>query len=526
MKNKKFLIIILIFALTSVLALFLHGCDGGKKPVGDPPEEPFDGFISAQCDPDNLVNDLVKGTANVLRNVSTLKVTPTSSVVNLFTEIQIKINGIDTTASFELNLDSKSPERSAVEFKVINSKNREKIVSINYYPTTADEGYLYINVKDTKLKFFVTGSTFTEMFPLQVDGDSVDATVSAVANVINSCVVFSGNIKYEYKYVGNTCTRHYIFNIDLKKTLQNLLSRVSDVSSSEFSLGDVEKIISNLFGINAKNISYEMPATVLEMEFWTTGGSRSYFGAGILSDLNLKLTAEDGSDKNSLFRGESFCMNLKLLNMKISKDYNNDFTPESSLSDYVLYNGQNIALIGDLKFDNEDTVYGFDLDVLYTPADNGTGDRFSLNVYDKDTEETVQNITYQNNVLTFYLNRGEEKTISIENVNGDEIMNAIIDNMEEKTRLSVVGNIAVIMGSLKMWEQHTLSFNFNSQFFSSLINLDVDSFFEALSAATGTPASELPAQFAAANIDFGSIVINTGIILTVDLNTKFVELTD
>ncbi len=540
----KKIAIILVIILTLSLTFSVIACEPNKTPTPPPNNNDNnvvdDGFVKATTTVEDLSEDIVKSLLNTAKTASTNKLNASNPCVSWHIDFDVVINESEAVATFEINYDHRDKSKTEMKLAVVRKGESQPFISVFYFQDTPingkNPGNLYFQYGDARVKVPVVDTFLGQLFPISFSG----VEDSVLIGFFSANLYTKGNIEYKYKDGGDgKRTRNYVFQVDLKATLVNILNMIKGGSGFEDIYESVSWIIESLFGVDADKISTQLPETTIKVDVTTTGGSRTLLGNGAISNLNVDATVAASDYKDSIFRGESYKISIGLVEFKASSKLIEEFPKEESsyFTNYISYNDTAMVINGALVYlEDEETIYditvGFRYDGLGATQEN---DEIKILVTEKDKPENkiIEFYAFDDKVyFNFYCKEGDwvETTFAFDI---DYFIEYMIDIGSTGDSFGLLKTIAYTLGSIQIWEDGSLSLNVNKEFYQGLLNLDIPTLVKGIKDscvyAGGSP-SDLENQIAEHDTDLNSvlssIVIEKELLLIFDNGDDSIDTTD
>lgn len=544
---KKFAII-LVLILVLTLSFSAFACDsnknnnsGGTTNNNNTNNTNEDGFIKGTTTIEELSEDLVKSLFNSAKTAGSTRLNASNPCVSWHIELDAKINAVETSIVFEINYDNR--DKSETEMKLSITKKGEQSPSVSLYyfqdrPTeSANPGNLYVQYGDAKVKVPVVDTFLGQLFPISFSG--VEEQV--VAGFLSANIFTKGDIQYKYKDgTDGKRTRNYIFQVDLKATLVNIVNMMQGSSGFEEMYESVSWIIESLFGVEASKINSQLPDTTLVVDVTTTGGSRTLLGNGNISNFKMVADVAASDYKDSIFRGESYNITMEMVEFKASSKLIEDFPEESSehFSTYINYEDTALIINGSLVYlEDEDTVYDISLGFRYDGlGDSQNNDEVKIVLYERNNpnNKIVEFYSFDNTAyFNFYCAQGGEWVETSFPFDIDHFIEYMMEIGSVGDRLGFLKSIAYALGAIQVWEDGSLSLNIDANLYQGILNLDIDSLIRGIEDActyAGGTTSTISSQFDAHNTNLETVlsglVIEKEVLLILSNGDDSIDTTD
>ena len=540
----KKIAIILVIILTLSLTFSLIACNSNTPPTQPPDDNNGgtvdDGFVKGTTTVEDLSEDIVKSLLNTAKTASTNKLNANNPCVSWHIDFDVVINDVEAVMTFEINYDHRDKSKTEMKLSVVRKGETEPFVSVFYFQDTPvdgkNPGNMYFQYGDARVKVPVVDSFLGQLFPISFSGIE-DAVI---IGFLSANLYTKGSIEYKYKDGGDgKRTRNYVFQVDLKATLVNILNMIKGGTGFEEIYESVSWIIESLFGVEADKINTQLPDTTIKIDVTTTGGSRTLLGSGAISNLKIDANVAASDYKDSIFRGESYKMSLELVEFKASSKLIEDFPKEDSahFANYISYDNTAMVINGALVYlEDEETVYditiGFRYDGLGETQEN---DKIKIVVTEKDNpaNKMLEFYAFDDKAyFNFYCEKGDwvETTFAFDI---DYFIEYMIDVASVGDSFGLLKTIAYTLGSIQFWEDGSLSLNVNKEFYQGLLNLDIPTLVKGIKDAcvyAGGLPSDLETQIAEHNTDLSSVlssvVIEKELLLILDNGDNSIDTTD
>lgn len=305
MKKKMFL----LFAVVVTLMLALVGCGDHTdtpKPGGKEDDNKNNGWTVIESPSmTDVYKTFLGGFTSIAGEFSKSKL-KTSPKVSADASFNLSANNNRFWASVRLNYNNNTPETTMFSFELYPSENSSSDdVTFGAY-VFKEQLYLQFG-KTTRFSLDLKASQWASYFPFE----NTDVTMDKLALFLSSAMVTSEETKGKSRMNGLAEEYNYVVNIDLSKSLKNLLSS-KDISGSDlYSYGE---IISGVFGVTVDEIKAgDFPKSNLKVDFTTSNRKMSAFNM----DLNME---EIKNKSGTVFGEDSLKLNLEMQKFAISKD--------------------------------------------------------------------------------------------------------------------------------------------------------------------------------------------------------------
>ena len=539
--RKRAIWIFAVVALLIAVLIVSAGCDttGGGKPNTPSTEENSDGFVKGETNIDLMTEDLIGGIVSALRPVNSSQITSSRPNASIYVSADLKINDSKSTLLFISDYDLKKAESGSAGatrtgFIVTRAGSGSPFIEIYLY-SGADSSYdeLFVSVSGNKIEIPLYNSSLADMLPF----GSLDTTI--LSSVLNSSLVVY-DLTYKYKDESNgTRTRSYTANIDLKRSLVNLVNFITKNDYEEYT-ADIKALIGAIFGVNSDRLSAEMPPAALDLEFTTTGGARTDGeGTGKISALDMILDVSESDNKNTVFGGEAYSISIGLNKLDVKAaaldesvmPYRND----SKFDDYYMYDSRFVSVDGVVRFADGTLLGGKNYDIglsfKYTGMDLTSGDVIKLKVTDPDDANFVPfELNYENNLLKLSVMEREEggsvkvSVFETEAVFTDFLQHLIKNYFSYRNSMNTYESLAFVFSMLNI-DDSLISFKLDSVFFKNLLGLDMTGLYDCLqSSYRGT--GQIESKLKEAGIDLSKYVIDAAFDVTLDVSGSFFTVSD
>ncbi len=473
--------IILVIALTLVLAMSAFACDGPETPKPDNPvvKPPSDGWVTSTATVEDAAEELIKTILNAAKTASVDKLSSVKPLLSWHISIDLTINGVAYQLVYDMNYDNR--DASETEMRILFSRKGEEeaFVSVYFYqnPTTDDgrtPGNLYVQYGEAKMLFPVEDTFLGSLFPITF-GNNLDTLVTTF---VGSNLFTIGDVTYKYKDTSDgRRTKNYSLQVDLKSTLNHFVGILDNANYAEIS-EPVYWMIESIFGVEVEKINTQLPQTVINIDFTTVGGSKNNSGAGNIDYVLLNVNAAEGDYKGGLFRGESYEAIVKLTSLKASSKHNADFPDEdaSMFEEYNRYNTTALTMNGSFMLDrDEENLYDFQTSLLYDGlAESQNNDEFLFKVTEKTNPEAIlmQFVAIDNNAVFTY--KAEEgNMIELEFAfDIDRFIECIGEYGSSKaSSFDLLKVASFVLGSIQFWEDLSSSVKVDYKFYQGILGL-------------------------------------------------------
>lgn len=540
--RKKTIWIFAVVALLIAVLIVSAGCDttGGGKPNTPSTEENSDGFVKGETNIDLMTEDLIGGIVSALRPVNSSQITSSRPNASIYVSADLKINDSKSTLLFISDYDLKKAESGSAGatrtgFIVTRAGSGSPFIEIYLY-SGADSSYdeLFVSVSGNKIEIPLYNSSLADMLPF----GSLDTTI--LSSVLNSSLVVY-DLTYKYKDESNgTRTRSYTANIDLKRSLVNLVNFITKNDYEEYT-ADIKALIGAIFGVNSDRLSAEMPPAALELEFTTTGGIRTDGeGTGKISALDMILDVSESDNKNTVFGGEAYSISIGLNKLDVKAaaldesvmPYRND----SKFDDYYMYDSRFVSVDGVVRFADGTLLGGKDYDIglsfKYTGMDSGgNDDTIILKITDPDDANFIPfELNYADNILKLsVMERDESGSVKTGVFETEayftDFLQCLIDNyFDKRDIMNTFESLAFVFSMLNI-DDSLISVKVDSVFFKKLLGLDMTGLYKCLHASCrGT--GQIESKLKEAGIDLSKYVIDAAFDVTLDVSGSFFTVSD
>jgi len=269
----KKIALILVIILTLSLTFSVIACQpnqtqpppsGNNNNGGDTSD---DGFIKSTTTIEDLSEDLVKSLLNTAKTASTNRLNASNPCVSWHLDFDVIINDLEAVTTFEINYDHRDKSATEMKLAVVRKGETEPFVSVFYFQDTPlddkNPGNIYIQYGDAKVKVPVVDTFLGQLFPITFSG----VEDSVIIGFLSANIYTKGNIEYKYKDgVDGKRTRNYVFQVDLKATLANILNMIKGGAGMDEIYDSVSWIIESLFGVEADKINTQLPDTTIKVD--------------------------------------------------------------------------------------------------------------------------------------------------------------------------------------------------------------------------------------------------------------------
>lgn len=551
----KKLSIVLSLVLIVVIGCSVFACTppGGNNSNNNnnPQDNPNpDGFISGTATIEDVSSELVKTLLSTANTASITRLNASNPCVSWEIKLSVTINDRSYDLLFQINYDNR--DKSKTEIRLMMNRAGETIpfLSVYYYQDEPvgdrSPGNLYIQYGQAKVKVPLVDTFLGELFPITFsnDGSGSDGLAELVSGFVSANLFTKGEIAYKYKDESNgKRTRNYVLQLDLKRTLMNVVNLMGSSSSFADVYDSVLWIIESLFGVDSNRISTQLPDTTITLDITTTGGSRTLLGKGMISSCRVDVSAAASDYKDSVFRGESYDISLELGEFIASSKLISDFPKEDdgTFDEHISYDNTALCFTGSLMFDgNEEKLYDMEVGLRYDGLSEEQGnDEVKIIVTEKGNSEIVHVEFYAFDNMA-YLNYMTDDNVWVElsfAFDFDIFIEQIIEISDTTaTRMGFLKIVAYIFGSFQIWDDGSLSLNITSELFKGILNLEIDSLVGAMQYAYNYAggngiicADQLTAQLGS-GVDLGDVlgtmIINKETLVILDKGDQSISTTD
>ena len=304
MKKKMFL----LFAVVVTLMLALVGCGESEtpKPNTDDDDIKKGGWTVIESPSmTEVYKTFLGGFTSIAGEFSKSKL-KTSPKVSADASFNLSANKNSFWASMRLNYNNNSPETTMLSFELFpNEKSSADDLTFGAY-IYKEQLFLQFG-ESTKFSLDLKASQWAPYFPFE----NTDVSMDKLAMFLSSAIVTSEDTKGKSRMNGLAEEYNYVLNIDLSKSLKNLLSS-NEISGSD--LNSYGEIISRVFGVTIDGIKAgEFPKSNVKVDFTTSNRKMSAFNM----DLNMD---EIKNKSGTVFGEDSLKLNLEMQKFAISKD--------------------------------------------------------------------------------------------------------------------------------------------------------------------------------------------------------------
>lgn len=535
--------LILTIVLIVTLALSVFACNNNSNtppPSNNTNDNTNDvGFISDTTSIEELSEDLVKCFLNTAKTAGTSRLSTSNPLVSWKIDMDVRINEIESVCTFEINYDHRDKSKTEMKLLVVKKGETDPFVSLFYFQDQPSDdrnpGNLYFQYGDAKVKVPVSDTFLGELFPISFNDQLEDILDKALSTYLFTL----GDIQYKYKDgTDGKRTRNYVLNVDLKKTLVNIV-KMMDAPAFKDLYGSVSWIIESLFGVSADKIGSDLPETIIKVDVTTTGGHRTFLGMGAVSNFKIDASVAASDNKDTIFRGESYNITLDLKQFKASNKLIEDFPKEDSsyFDNYLKYDQTALVVNGALVYLEDETkkydiTIGFCYDGL---SESQNKDEVKIVVTEEGKPENVIVEFYAfDNIarFNFYCKKGDWVELEF-NFDFDYFIEYMIDLGSEGDSLGLLKTIAYALGAIQVWEDDSLSLNIDAEFYHGVLNLDIASLVKGLEDScnyAGGSSTLIHSQLAEHDLDLPSLlrelVIEKEIVLIFDNGNDSINTTD
>ena len=508
-----------------------------------------DGFITGTATIEDVSNELVKTLLSTANTASITRLNATNPCVSWQIDLTMDINENSYDVRFEINYDHR--DKSKTEIRIILTRRGETkpFISAYYFQDQPNDnktpGNLYIQYGDAKVKVALVDTFLGKLFPISFESNNgSDGLAELVSGFVSANLFTTGDIVYKYKDESDgKRTRNYVLQLDLKRTLMNVVNLMGNSSSFEDVYDSVLWIIESLFGVDSSKINSQLPDTTITLDITTKGGSRTLLGKGSIDGCKINISAAASDYKESIFRGESYDIQLNLTSFKASSKLIEDFPKEDGgkFDSYVSYDTTGLLVNGSLVFNgNEDKIYDMKVGIKYDGVETTEGDdEFMIVVTEKGDPDTVHVEFYAFDNMA-YFNYMTDDNIWVELEFAFDIdafiEQIIIISEDTTTSMGFMKILAYVLDSFQVWDDGSLSLNIDGELVKGVLNTDVESLVSAMqyaySYAGGTGvicADQLTAQLGKdvtmADV-ISSMIIEREILIILDRGDDTIDTTD
>lgn len=395
MKKKLFFVL----AVVVVLMMALSACDlsggsntgGGSKPDDKKNNDGWTTITSPSAT--EVYKSFLSGFTSIAGEFSKskLKTSPKVSVDGAFL---VEANKNTFWASVRMNYNNNSPADAMVSMELFpddKAKADELVFGCYLYK---EKIFLQFG-ETTKFSLDLKASQWAPYFPL----DNTDVSLDKLAMFLGATLVSSKDTVGKSRMNGLVEEYNYVLNIDLAKSLKNLLSS-SEISKTD--LAGYGEIISGVFGVTIDEIKAgEFPKSSLKIDFTTVNMKMSAF------NMNLEMD-EIKNKSGTVFGDDELKLTMELQKLSIGKD--SVSVPfvldenESNRNQFVYYKDNAFQISFDatvVSDDGQSEVYAtqFKAKVFQEdPADNYA----FVEVKDHDTGNVLEGMYVYKNIAYIY----------------------------------------------------------------------------------------------------------------------------
>ncbi|MBQ8178643.1 MAG: hypothetical protein IJ033_05560 [Clostridia bacterium] len=452
-----------------------------------------DGFITGTATIEDVSDELVMTLLSTANTASTNRLSSTNPCVSWQIDLAMVINDRAYDVRFEINYDNRDKSKTEMRIVLFRHGESKEFLSAFYFQDEPNgnktPGSMYLQYGDAKVKVPLVDTFLGSLFPISFGtAESSDGLATLVSGFVSANLFTKGDIAYKYKDESDgKRTRNYVLQLDLKKTLMNVVNLMGNTSSFADVYDSVLWIIESIFGVDSNKINSQLPDTTITLDITTKGGSRTTLGKGSIDSCKVHITAAASDYKESIFRGESYDIEMNLLNFKAANKLIADFPKEDSglFDDYVCYDSTAIVVNGSLMFNgNEDTLYDMQIGIRYDGlSEEQDQDEFMVKVTDKSNPELiyVEFYAFDNKA---YLNYLTDDNVWLELEFAFDV-DAFIEQMiiiggDTTTSMGFLKIVAYVLGSFHIWEDGSLSLNIDGELVKGVLNTDVESLVQAM----------------------------------------------
>ena len=302
MKKKMFL----LFAVVVTLMLALVGCGETDKPKPNKNNDDKGGWTVIESPSmTDVYKTFLSGFTSIAGEFSKSKL-KTSPKVSADASFNLSANKNSFWASMRLNYNNNTPETTMLSFELFPNEN-SSAEDLTFGAYIYREQLFLQFGESTKFSLDLKASQWAAYFPF----DNTDVSMDKLALFLSSAIVTSEDTKGKSRMNGLAEEYNYVLNIDLSKSLKNLLSS-GEISGSD--LNSYGEIVSGVFGVTIDEIKAgEFPKSNVKVDFTTSNRKMSAF--------NMDLEMDEIKNKSGTVFGEdSLKLNLEMQKFAISKD--------------------------------------------------------------------------------------------------------------------------------------------------------------------------------------------------------------
>ncbi|MBO7156662.1 MAG: hypothetical protein J6V83_04585 [Clostridia bacterium] len=488
---KKFSILLTILLVLSLM-MACFACSGvgnkggssGDKTNTDKTDKPgtmdADGFIKESTTVEAAAEELIKTILNTAKSASVNRLSSANPCVSWHIDFEVIINTRTYYMTFEMNYDIRDVSKTEIRLILCTEKGLDPIASIYFYQNPKVDnltpGNLYLQFGESMVKVDLDDTFLGALFPISFHGNEESLISSLLGNIIQ----IKGDIDYRY-FDGSDGkrTRKYAMQVDLKKTLLQVVNTVNSLPDSYADTGAaIKEIVAMLFSVDVTKINTQIPETTVDIKFTTKGGSRTTLGIGTLGDVAIDVVAAESDYKDSVFRGESFHANLSTKSFIASSRLIADFPSESTFESYPSFRSASLLFSGSMfHTDNPNAYYEAELGAKYDGIEVGSNqDKFLLEIVSKDGKgKSDFGVYYVNNYLVIQFKDANGDMINLEcPFDTDAFITEARKNAKWLNDMDFINIVAYLLSAIQIWDNNAISFKFDTRFFSELLGMGVN----------------------------------------------------
>ncbi|MFA5450307.1 MAG: hypothetical protein WC292_07735 [Clostridia bacterium] len=509
---RKLFAILLIF----LTAMALTACNDDPPVVKQPNDDPFitPGFIQGETNSADMIMDLVYSAFNTLKPLTTDDKNKTN--VSLLAEAEINLNGVSFLAEFKLNYSPSLPNDITFNLELFTDNTKTVLIGIYYYGTKHNTD-MYLSLNDKKIKVTIPKDKPEDpLFPINIENTLSTELHTALTMILT----IDGDIRYEYSTFSGGRTRHYLCRIDVPESLKKIISLSNRFGQD---ITDLNFLMQNLLGVTANDILNDrVPATFLELEFATKGGSQSAFGNGVLSYVNMNIDVAASANVNTVFMGEAYTAEINVKKLEVSRSLFGDLKNKSELSDYAEYTNKAFRFEAEVLYGVPQKQYLLTLD-FHLDGEDSYKDKIAAYLKDKESGKNKLTLFYQNNIM--YLNvLGDDgiKRGSSFNLVLSDFLEQLELHDEETVSADYMKIIVYILGAIRIEDDMQFSYTVIAKNLFTITNLNAQQLIDMLDAASDDDIKSI-----LENSDFGiNKLTNLMFNLKLDLQSDFIKYLD
>gem|GEM_PF-2930368 len=493
---KRLAIVLLIIAAICPL---LAACDNGTNPPGKDPNEPddfwTDGFTRDQTTASEMVNDLIGGVMETLRQAGETD----SRIISSNIRLNIDYNNDKSYLLIKSNYFANNPQDTAAMFEFRDAENDELQLGAYLYQKNGFTN-LYINLEENKIKIPIKGYNLSDNFPLQMRF-SPDAKTLVSMGFLTFMSV-KGNIDYEYKVANNMCERHFRFYVDVPKSLASFVNMDASWRDTMGVSGqEIDLLLRNILGICSADVqSGNIPDTTIKVEFNTIGGDPDSFGEGKISKLKMDVAAKSMQTGDTVF-GKDFSIKINAETLLVSNTSVKGIPAENTFGDYVDYSNRKFRIYATVKEDGGGEEADVTADFIYDAA-NADQTCFTVSVVGKTSGQELCSICYRDKYIYLnWLDGGQKKNIKWA-FDFNCFLLMLSDEIGSSPNLSFISVLSQLMANLRLYGGQ-VSYRFEPRLYNEIMGISEDKLLYILSeCCSDSDISETLAQAGVSVADF------------------------